>query len=516
MKNITIAKHKFINLFLVFILICSMIPAQATEGYPTFYNIVFDPDDGITQYQDFYKTTVEDGSVIVDIPDNPKRDGYLFKGWYYALDKNDNPILWDFGRDKVFDNTTLWAAWEEGCIVVFDPDNGKAQYQDFDKTTVKIGAYITDTPSVPKRDGYLFRGWYYTLDEEDNPVFWDFDEHKVFENTTLWAAWEKGCIVAFDPDDGITEYQDFYKTTVEIGKTVTDIPQAPKRDGYVFQGWYYALDKDGKPIFWNFGKEPVLENTTLWASWKVSVGGGGSSNGGGNGGSGESGNSRPQLEKEEHYRYILGYDDNTIRPENNITREETATVLFRLMTKDSRMKYRKQQALFTDIDGERWSAMSIATLENAGIVKGYNDGSFQPESYITRAEFSAMVMRFSDLEAGASHNFTDINGHWAEAAIASAVEYGWAKGYPDGSFRPESPITRVEVMTLINRILERQVDEYGILSELIEQWTDLSAGHWGYYDILEACISHSYTRQHTNSALEQWIGKGPDLDFEKE
>ncbi|WP_438830327.1 InlB B-repeat-containing protein [Lacrimispora indolis] len=227
--------------------------------------VAFDPDDG-TQYEDFYKTTVPVGGKVSDKPADPTRDGYLFKGWYGYLDENDKPVMWDFANDTVSENTTLWAAWEEACIVAFDPDDG-TQYEDFYKTTVPVGGKVSDKPADPTRDGYLFKGWYGYLDENDKPVMWDFENDTVAENTTLWAAWEEACIVAFDPDDG-TQYEDFYKTTVPVGGKVSDKPADPTRDGYLFKGWYGYLDENDKPVMWDFENDTVAENTTLWAAWE--------------------------------------------------------------------------------------------------------------------------------------------------------------------------------------------------------------------------------------------------------
>ena len=238
--------------------------------------VAFDPDDGKTQYQDFYKTTVPVGGTVTDIPEDPvrgkdhlTRTNYTFKGWYAYLDENGEPELWDFEKDTVQENTTLWAAWEENCIVAFDPDDGVTQYEDFYKTIVPLGGKITDVPEGPTRPGYIFKGWYAYLDENLKPIPWDYEKDTVQENTTLWPVWEEGCLVVFDPDDGKTEYPDFYKTTVPIGGTVKDRPENPTRDGYVFKGWYAYLDENDEPVFWDFDKDTVMENTTLWAAWEV-------------------------------------------------------------------------------------------------------------------------------------------------------------------------------------------------------------------------------------------------------
>ncbi|MBE7718087.1 MAG: hypothetical protein E7243_01020, partial [Lacrimispora celerecrescens] len=127
---------------------------------------------------------------ITHKPADPTRDGYLFKGWYGYSDENDEPVMWYFENGTVTENTTLWATWEEACIVAFDPDDG-TQYEDFYKTTVSVGGKVTHKPANPTRDGYLFKGWYGYLDENDKPVMWDFENGTVTENMTLWASWKE-------------------------------------------------------------------------------------------------------------------------------------------------------------------------------------------------------------------------------------------------------------------------------------------------------------------------------------
>ncbi len=253
--------------------------------------VIFDPDDGQTGYNDFFKVTVPVGSTVIGKPDDPTRNGYLFKGWYSYLDENSNPVLWDFSNGTVEDNTTLWAAWEKGCIVIFDPDDGQTEYNDFFKVTVPVGSTVIGKPDDPTRNGYLFKGWYSYLDENSNPVLWDFSNGTVEDNTTLWAAWEKGCIVIFDPDDGQTEYNGFFKVTVPVGSTITSKPDDPTREGYLFKGWYAYEDENSNPVYWDFNNGTVENNTTLWAAWEKEdnggeSSGGGESNGGGSGGSG--------------------------------------------------------------------------------------------------------------------------------------------------------------------------------------------------------------------------------------
>lgn len=215
----------------------------------------------------------------------------------------------------------------------------------------------------------------------------------------------------------------------------------------------------------------------------------------------------------DHYRYLLGYPDGTIRPEREITREEVAAIFFRLLTKDTRQQYRSRQHTFPDVASDRWSLEEIGTMANMKIVLGYEDGEFKPDQSITRAEFSAISMRFDTLHENPTHGFTDISGHWAEKYIASAYQMGWVDGYEDGTFKPNQPITRTEAAKLINRVLKRRVDQIGLKAELVIHWPDLPIAHWGYYELMEATISHEYERRFEDRVMENWTGKGTDVDF---
>jgi len=223
------------------------------------------------------------------------------------------------------------------------------------------------------------------------------------------------------------------------------------------------------------------------------------------------------LEMEDHFRYIFGYPDGTVRPEGLVTREEVAAIFFRLLTTNARNMHRTNQHSFPDVEQDRWSNQQIATLARAGILAGdWHYGTFRPADAITRAEFAIIAMRFDRLSPGATHNFSDIHGHWAETSIASAAQRGWVTGYPDGTFRPDQPITRVEAMTLINRMLDRHVDSAGMYWNIDPQWPDLPRNHWGFFQVMEATVSHNYERRYPNHAtnmVEDWTGPGEDVNF---
>ncbi|MGE4214707.1 MAG: S-layer homology domain-containing protein [Anaerotignaceae bacterium] len=208
------------------------------------------------------------------------------------------------------------------------------------------------------------------------------------------------------------------------------------------------------------------------------------------------------LETIDHYAYVFGYEDGTVRPENKVTREEVATIFYRLLTDGTRDALFTREQDFPDVQKSRWSNVAIATLLNGNIVSGYPDSEFKPGNYITRAEFAAIVAKFDNLSYSGDSQFNDINGHWAANYINSAALKGWINGYPDGSFQPDAYITRAEAITLINAVLGRQVDEDGLLPEA-KYWSDNTADKWYYEAIMEATNSHDYEGE-SESDVETW------------
>jgi len=219
------------------------------------------------------------------------------------------------------------------------------------------------------------------------------------------------------------------------------------------------------------------------------------------------------LETEIHFRYIFGYEDNTFRPDNNISREETATIFFRLLTSYARGNYRTTDNTFPDVEYSRWSAMPTGTMQNIGVIMGDEAGYFRPAGQITRAEFAAIIVRFHGVSGSAINDFDDVDEHWAERYIATASQNGWITGFPDNTFAPNQPITRAEAVTLINRALGRRVNATGLLQELLPNFTDLTQSHWAFFEIMEASVSHEYTRG-SDGRTEIWTGPGIDIDFD--
>ncbi|MCR8643641.1 S-layer homology domain-containing protein, partial [Paenibacillus sp. N1-5-1-14] len=215
----------------------------------------------------------------------------------------------------------------------------------------------------------------------------------------------------------------------------------------------------------------------------------------------------PKLEKDLHFDYVAGYPDGTIRPENNISREEVATIFYRLMEDNSRKEFLSTNQSFTDVENARWSNKYIATMAKAGVISGYPDLIFKPDTPITRAEFATTASKFDKLDERDNDSFTDISGHWAEKYIASAANKGWIKGYADKTFKPDQYITRAEAMAFINSVLNRKVKKEG-LDTHAKKWPDNTEDKWYYLDVLEATNNHDYKREDKTS--EAWKNVKPD------
>lgn len=261
------------------------------------------------------------------------------------------------------------------------------------------------------------------------------------------------------------------------GETVTvkgNIFTAPR--GKVLAGW--SLEEDGK-VEYKAGDTFRMPGKTLdlYAVWK-------------------------DAEIEGHKAYITGYPDGTVGPDRSITRAEAATMFYNLLTDKSADK-----RLFADVPMDQWYAKPVTTLAGLGIISGYPDGTFKPNSPITRAEFVTMAMNFANAEKGTACSFPDVSENiWYYGAVAGATEHGWISGYPDGTFGPERNITRGEVASIINRMENRAADISFILENLDELHTfsDLPFQHWAYGSMMEAANGHNYVRESAN-AYEVWV-----------
>ena len=223
-----------------------------------------------------------------------------------------------------------------------------------------------------------------------------------------------------------------------------------------------------------------------------------SSGGGGGGGSHKPTVTIPDdvptgLNGDDHYAYIVGYPDSTVRPQNGITRAEVAIIFFRLLTDETRTANATKTNKYADVSSDKWYNQAVSTLSAMGIIKGDSRGNFNPNAPITRAEFAAIAARFDKTEDVAAASFGDVATHWAKPEISVAANNGWINGYTDGTFHPDSRITRAEAMAMINRVLQRLPESKADLLDGMIQWSDnADTSKWYYLAVQEATNSHYY------------------------
>lgn len=265
--------------------------------------------------------------------------------------------------------------------------------------------------------------------------------------------------------------------TVRHGLTVAK-PKDPVNGGFLFDGWY--TDKTFRHRY-DFST-PLTEDITIYAKWFLIVLPGVTVK-----------KNTPKLNTADHFAYVQGYPDGTVKPAGNITRAETAAILFRLMDDASRKTYYSTKSGFRDVASGSWYNTYVATLNNAGVITDSSNGYFRPNEAITRAELAAMLAKFSET-TGAANYFNDVSAkYWAANAIAICAKLGWITGYPDGTFRPDKNVTRAELMAMINRATGRAPKSADAFLPGMKTWIDNTSDKWYYLDVQEATNSHSYT-----------------------
>lgn len=305
-------------------------------------------------------------------------------------------------------------------------------------------------------------------------------------------------------------------------------------DGEKITGWFYDGYKDGWCSRWGAETENgqkyfdayVTDETApvqfgLKAAYKPAP----PSGGGGGGGGGHRPKPKPTVEipdddalglnNTDHFAYIVGYGNGEVQPQNSITRAEVAAIFFRLLEDGIRNENFTHQNDFSDVAADAWYCSSVSTLSRMGIIAGYPDGTFRPNAPITRAEFAAIATRFDNNGDKTPVSFTDIIGHWAEGEITVAANHGWVSGYGDGTFRPQNQITRAETMSLVNRVLKRLPETPADLLPDMITWTDnADTSSWYYLPVQEATNSHYYEFKE-NSKYEKWTELRETRDWSK-
>ncbi len=305
-----------------------------------------------------------------------------------------------------------------------------------------------------------------------------------------------------------------------------------KITGWFYDGWYkWNTEKNDWDAIsrWGDGSKyydeytPIAGKTTsmaLKAAYKPAP-----PSGGGGGGGGHRPKPKPTVEipdddalglnNTDHFAYIVGYGNGEVQPQNSITRAEVAAIFFRLLEDGIRNENFTHQNDFSDVAADAWYCSSVSTLSRMGIIAGYPDGTFRPNAPITRAEFAAIATRFDNNGDKTPVSFTDIIGHWAEGEITVAANHGWVSGYGDNTFRPQNQITRAETMSLVNRVLKRLPETPADLLPDMITWTDnADTSSWYYLPVQEATNSHYYEFKE-NSKYEKWTELRETRDWSK-
>ena len=333
----------------------------------------------------------------------------------------------------------------------------------------------------------------WTAETADEYIPVEKDSHAI----SLKAAHPLMYTLTYDVTGDLPEgYTAPAKQTLVNGSsyTVADVPASVSgtKDGvngtFSFNGW----KKDDGTVL--TGEQKLTADLTLHGVWTFTK----KSSGGGGGGGHKPTVTIPDdvptgLNGNDHYAYIVGYPDSTVRPQNGITRAEVATIFFRLLTDETRNANSTKSNSYSDVAAGAWYNHAVSTLSAMGIVKGDSQGKFNPNAPITRAEFAAIAARFDDKANTTAVDFSDIASHWAKDEISAAANNGWINGYTDGTFRPNNKITRAEAMTLVNRVLKRLPETAEDLHNDMIKWSDNSdTSAWYYLAVQEATNSHYY------------------------
>ena len=369
--------------------------------------------------------------------------------------------------------------------VTYTDGIGGASFADEVTSDLRRG---TPTPAftggTPTRSGYTFTGW--------SPAV----AATVTDNAVYTAQWKKNSsgggggshatkkyTLHYESNGGTKYADEKYK-----GNKVVALDKTPSRVGYTFTGWYADQELTDK-----ITKIKMTSDKTVYAGWKAT-------------------DVPETLNSDNHFAYIVGYEDGLVRPNDDITRAEVAAIFFRLLKDDVRDSNLTAENAFNDVAFGLWHNKSISTMANIGILKGRTADTFVPNAPITRAEFAAICSRFDQSNVEIKSDFNDISGHWAEKEIRRAASLGWIKGYTDGSFKPDQNITRAEAASMINRMLHRLPETVDDLLDGMIQWPDNQPSDWYYINMQEATNSHDFKQK--GEINEYWtkLTENPNWD----
>lgn len=538
---------------------------------PNSFTVKFDKDaedaTGAMNDQPFTFSAAHEEESLYLNPNRFHRPGYAFKGWseYPAADRpnhSDSPTYSDRAKFAAVhtyrgnliehgDTVTLYAVWCEDKVTLFY-DTADAAMGTVSCKSENVNAVTTEKASgatAAANAGYRFIGWYSETGDKlsDNASFapqkpnGEQPEDNIWKTAHYIARFERvGDPKPIDPvKPGGDDSKDSYYFAIEKidaqdshalngatfalyqyssdGKTVNRTTATTSRNGSEsgialfsvdnknsYEGiWYYAevtapegyvLDSTEHKITKNdfsTSQSAAIRNAETVRNYRSST--------------------PNMLNDTDHFAYVIGYKDGLVKPYGLITRAETTTIFFRLLKDSVRDSSLLTSSTYTDVPDNYWANTAISTMTGLGIVQGRSTTTFDPQSPITRAQFAAICARFDTGTSSGTQIFSDISGHWAEKYIQRAAELGWIKGFEDGTFRPDTYITRAQAMTMINRVLNRIPEEESDLLTGMNVWPDCNPGDWFYLAVQEATNSHVF--KHKAGNYETWIGMSQNPDW---
>ena len=477
------------------------------------------------------------------------RPGYSFLGWATT---EGGPVAYNNQQVvSIIKDTPLYAVWSEDTVTLFY-GTADATMGTVSRESEPVKAVTTETASgatAAAKDGYRFIGWYSETGDKlsDKASFapqkpnGEQPEDSIWKTAHYIAHFERvGDPKPIDPvKPGGDDSKDSYYFAIEKidaqdshalngatfalyqyssdGKTVNRITATTSRNGSesgiaLFSvdsitgnggDWYYVevtapegyvLDSTEHKITKNdfyTSQSAAIRKAETVRNYRSST---------------------PNvLNDTDHFAYVIGYKDGLVKPYGLITRAETTTIFFRLLKDSVRDSSLLTSNTYTDVPDSYWANTAISTMTGLGFVQGRSTTTFDPQSPITRAQFAAICARFDTGTSSGTQTFSDISGHWAEKYIQRAAELGWIKGFEDGTFRPDTYITRAQAMTMINRVLNRIPEDESDLLPGMNVWPDCNPGDWFYLAVQEATNSHDF--EHKAGNYETWTGMNKDPDW---
>ena len=507
---------------------------KLADGDYRVLEVVTAPEDENWVYDTtIYNFTVKDGKASVQAginfvnklkdkePENPidvsgiKVYNMISDANGVTLKENPTDVVFNFRIDKLNAEGGTEATVGEGT----NKDGGKVEFTSYVEKLADGDYRVLEVVTAPEDENWVYDTTIYNFTVKDgkasvqagiNFVNKLKDDSPVIggDIKVVFNKGNAGNIENF-PDGSVAVVVD-KGTKLET----KDVPNIIPDTNYRFVGW--KDDATGTIYTSENILEIVVENNmSFTAQYEYT---GGSSSGGGGGGSGSGRTIEDEdvplanLNLEDHFGYVVGYPDGTVRPNDYITREEVATIFFRLIDDYSREEYWSTTNSYTDTVPTDWSNNAISTLEKSNIISGYPDGTFRGDNYITRAEFAVISARFDETPYVGDDLFTDISGHWAQEYINRAGNRGWLHGYSDGTFAPNKYITRAEAFTLINAVLGRTPNDESLCDGMVT-FSDNPKGTWYYAQIQEATNSHNVAEPVEGETNEVWTEVIPMRDW---